>query len=143
MLEEVINMIIARGIEVANKILNSNIPIENKIIGIITSMRPTEEEIKVQESLNKPENIIMHQKINSKIIEEATPLLAEVINEGISKGIFQCNNIEERIKLLLIMSNKLLDGNTSKETIEVFIDTTEKVLGSQKGTFDFMWKIIR
>lgn len=142
MLEEVINIMIAKEVEVAKQILNSNMAIENKIVGIINSMKPKDEEMKVKEIINKTENIIMHQKVNSKIIEETIPLLTEVVQEGIKTGIFQCENIEERIKLILIISNELLDDNATKETIEVFIDVTEKVLGAKKGTFDFIWKIV-
>lgn len=142
MLEEVINMMITKEVEVAKQVLNSNMKIQNKIVAIITSMRPNDEEIKVQESLNKPENILMHQKVNSKIIKEIIPILAEVVREGIKTGIFECSDIEERIKILLVISNELLDEEPSKEKIEVFIDVAEKVLGAKKGTFNFIWKII-
>ena len=57
----------ATFINKANEILQSNLSVQEKILGIIISMRPNTEELKIQEAINIPENIVMHQKINKKI----------------------------------------------------------------------------
>ena len=53
----------------------------------------------------------MHQKINKKIIEVITPLLTEVIEEGKKQNIFDCDNVKERIEIILIITNNLFDAN--------------------------------
>lgn len=85
----------------------------------------------------------MHKKINDRIIKEAIPLLAKIVEEGIELGVFNCDNIEERIKMILIMSNQLFDDKeVNKKCISVFIDTVEKMLGAKSGTLSFIEELI-
>lgn len=142
-LDLVINDMIDKEIIVASKYIEMQIPIEQKLIGIITSLRPSIDEKNIAIALNDDTNIKMHRKYNDKLIDSGTKLLKEIILEGINKGIFNCNNIEERIKLLLIMSNELFDNNNySEKDIEVFVDTTEKMLGASKGSMNFITNLI-
>ena len=142
-LDLVINDMIDKEIIVASKYIEMQIPIEQKLIGIITSLRPSIDEKNIAIALNDDTNIKMHRKYNDKLIDSETKLLKEIILEGINKGIFNCNNIEERIKLLLIMSNELFDNNNySEKDIEVFVDTTEKILGAKKGSMKFIADLI-
>ena len=142
-LDLVINDMIDKEIIVASKYIEMQIPIEQKLIGIITSLRPSIDEKNIAIALNDNTNIKMHRKYNDKLIDSGTKLLKEIILEGINKGIFNCNNIEERIKLLLIMSNELFDNNNySEKDIEVFVDTTEKMLGASKGSMNFIANLI-
>ena len=142
-LEEVINMMINEELATAKQVLNMPISIPEKLVGIITSLRPKIDEKEIQDTLNKKENIVMHEKINNRIIEEAIPLLEQVVNEGIEGNIFNCNHIKERLRMLLILSNELFDGNKiDLNQVEVFIDTTEKILGAKEGTLSFIKMLI-
>ena len=85
----------------------------------------------------------MHEKIGRRVVDEAVPLLTEVVSEGIRQGIFTCDHIEERVRMILIMSRHLFDsGNFSEGDIEVFIDIVEKILGAQAGTLGFIRGLI-
>lgn len=146
-LEKVIEMMIEEECKKANEILQSNLSVQEKILGIIISMRPNTEELKIQEAINIPENIVMHQKINKKIIEVITPLLTEVIEEGKKQNIFDCDNVKERIEIIIIITNNLFDANEQNSRklniyIEIFIDLIEKLLGAKKGTIDFAKNLI-
>lgn len=146
-LEKVIEMMIEEECKKANEILQSNLSVQEKILGIIISMRPNTEELKIQEAINIPENIVMHQKINKKIIEVITPLLTEIIEEGKKQNIFDCDNVKERIEIILIITNNLFDANEQNSRklniyIEIFIDLIEKLLGAKKGTIDFAKNLI-
>lgn len=143
LLENVINEILDKEVEAAIGILNSNLPLEQKIVGIIVSMRPTIDEKDIKDTLNKPENILMHKKINDKVIHKATPLISKVVEEGIKTKTFNCDNVEERVKLLLIISSKMFDTDEfTKESIHVFIDTIEKTLGAKKDSMKFIINLI-
>ena len=142
-LEEVINMMINEEIAIAKEVLNMPISIPEKLAGIITSLRPKIDEKEIENTLNKKENIVMHEKINNRIIEEAIPLLEQVVNEGIESKIFNCNHIKERLRMLLIISNELFDSNKfDLNEVEVFIDTAEKMLGAKEGTLSFIKMLI-
>ena len=111
MLDEVINKMINEEIIEAKKVVLMPIPIEQKVVGIVTSLRPKSNELNIVETLNNDNNIKMHMKYNKRIIDEATIILKDVVLEGIDKEVFNCTNIEERIKLLLKMSNDTFDDN--------------------------------
>lgn len=89
------------------------------------------------------ENIVMHEKVNRRIVEEAVPLLTEIVKEGISQGMLSCNNIEERVKMLLIISQHTFDdGDFGDRDVEVYIDTVEKTFGAEAGTMNFIRELI-
>lgn len=144
MLEEVIGMMIDQEMETASRILQAEIPVPQKIIGMISSLRPTQEERPIEGALMQPENIVMHEKIRKKIVEMAVPLLSKVVEEGIGQGIFACDNIAERVRMLLVISSSTFDeGCFTERDIEVFIDMTEKLLGAESGTMGFIRELIR
>ena len=144
MLEEVIGMMIDQEMEAAGQILQAEIPVPQKIIGMISSLRPTQEERPIEGALMQPENIVMHEKIRKKIVEMAVPLLSKVVEEGIGQGIFACDNIAERVRMLLVISSSTFDeGCYTERDIEVFIDMTEKLLGAESGTMGFIRELIR
>ena len=143
MLEEVIDMMIASERQAASQVIASDIPVPQKIVGILTSMKPSEEEMPIQDALFQPENILMHHKVRAKLIDVLTPLISEVIEEGVEEGIFDCDNIEERVRMLLIISDATFnEGKFSQRDITVFIDMTEKLLGAETGTMGFIYDLI-
>ena len=144
MLEEVIGMMIGQEVEAAGQILEAEIPVPQKIVGIITALRPTKEETPIEGALMQPENIVMHEKIRKKIVEAAVPLLSRVVEEGIAQGVFSCDCIPERVRMLLVISSDTFDeGRFTEPDIAVFIDMTEKLLGAQPGTMGFIRDLIR
>ena len=144
MLEEVIGQMLDRQEENAKAILGSGMPIPQKIVGIVASFRPEQTEEAINEALHRPENSFMHEKTLRSIVERAVPILTEVAEEGIKAGIFSCNNVTERVKLILLISNSLFndDGFTERD-VEVFIDTVEKILGAGEGTMGFITELIK
>ncbi|MCR4807101.1 MAG: TetR/AcrR family transcriptional regulator [Lachnospiraceae bacterium] len=143
-LEEVIGMMIDKEMEAAEQILAADIPAPQKTVGIISSLRPTQEEQPIEGALMRPENILMHNKIKQKLVERTVPLLTEVVKQGIDEGIFDCDNIPERVRLLLTISTEIFDeGQFSEADIAVFIDMSEKLLGARPGTMGFISGLIR
>ena len=143
-LEEVIGMMIEQETEAAKQILEADLPVPQKIAGIISSLRPTREESSIEGALMQPENIIMHDKIRRKLVETAVPLLSKVVEQGISEGTFSCSNIPQRVRMLLVISSDLFDeGRYTEEDIIVFIDAIEKLLGAKPGTMEFVRDLIQ
>ena len=143
-LEEVIGMMIEQETEAAKQILEADLPVPQKIAGIISSLRPTREESSIEGALMQPENIIMHDKIRRKLVETAVPLLSKVVEQGISDGTFSCSNIPQRVRMLLVISSDLFDeGRYTEEDIIVFIDAIEKLLGAKPGMMEFVRDLIQ
>lgn len=143
MLEDVIEMMIESEAGMARQIIGMDIPVPQKIVGIIASVKPAEAEQPIEDALFHPENVLMHNKVRKKLIDVLTPLLSEVVEEGVEKGIFECDNIPERVRMLLVISNATFNESAfSERDISVFIDTTEKILGAEKGTMSFISDMI-
>lgn len=143
MLEEVCMMMIDEEAEKARQFVDADIPIPQKIIGIISSFRPAGEEATITDTLNMPENILMHDKINRRGVEVIVPIVSSVVEEGIREGIFSCDNVYERVRMILIVSNTLFDDyRFSENDVIVFIDLIEKLLGAAPGTMEIIKQLI-
>lgn len=145
MLEEVVNMMIDDGVERAKQVVNSNLNPEQKLVYTILALRVTPEEQSVQDTIHSKENIILHKKINDRVIDEAVPLLSFIVREAKKEGLFECDdNIEERVKMTLILSNEMFDnGDINEAKVSVFIDTLEKIYGAKSGSLSFIKKLIK
>ncbi|MBQ8305090.1 MAG: TetR/AcrR family transcriptional regulator [Blautia sp.] len=142
-LEAVIEMMLDQEIEAAKQVMAAEIPVPQKIAGIITSIRPTQEEQPIEGVLMQPENVLMHNKIRRKLVEKAVPLLSEAVEEGIAEGIFACDCIPERVRMLLLISSDIFDeGSFTEREVAVFIDMTEKLLGAEPGAMEFIRPLI-
>jgi len=142
-LEAVIDMMLNEEIAQAKSIVSAPLPVPQKIAAVIMAMHPKQEETSIANALEARENIVLHEKLNKRVIEEAVPLLAEIVQEGISQGIFCCEQVPERVRMLLMMSMQMFDDSAFTENdIMVFIDMTEKMLGAQPGTMAFIRALI-
>ncbi len=142
-LEAVIEMMISEEVKRAKMAISAPIPVPQKIVAVILSMRPQQEESGIANTLERRENIVMHEKINPRLLEVTVPLLTEVVKEGIEQKIFNCTNIEERVKMILFMCQRIFDGDSFNERdVEVFIDMVEKTLGAETGTMSFIKGLI-
>ena len=143
MLEEVCMMMIDEEAERAMQVVNADMPIPQKLVGIISSFRPAGEEKAIADTLNRSENILMHDKVNRRGVEVITPIVAGVVKQGIEEGIFSCDNVHERVRMILIVSNSLFDDyEVTEKDVNVFIDLIEKLLGAKPGTMAFVEQLI-
>ena len=142
-LEAVIDMMLEEEVGRAKEVITASLPVPQKLVSVIYSLRPAQDEQGIVNALDAKENIIMHEKVNRRIVKEAVPLLTEVVEEGISQEIFECSYIEERVKMLLIMSQHIFDdGDFTDRDVEVYIDMVEKTLGAKIGTMGFIRELI-
>ncbi len=142
-LEAVIDMMITEEVAKAKEVVASPMPIPQKVAAVIYSLRPGQEEQNIAQVVESNENIILHEKLNKRLIEEAVPLLSEVVWEGNRAGVFECEQIEERVKMILIICSRLFDEDDFTENeVTAFIDVTEKILGAQPGTMSFVKELI-
>lgn len=144
-LEEVVQMIIDEGVKNAKMVLETDLGIEEKLVNSILALRANPHELSLQNTINLPENIVLHKKINDRLINEAVPIIAKIVSDAKEKGIFNCDdNIEERVRMTLILSSELFDHNkVDKNSVLVFIDTLEKIYGAKKGSLSFIANLIK
>ncbi|MCR4748286.1 MAG: TetR/AcrR family transcriptional regulator [Lachnospiraceae bacterium] len=143
MLEEVIGMMIEKEKRSAEEVLDMPLDPIMKTMGIIRSFTPEVDEQTIEEALHSPENIVMHEKVKKRLIEEAVPLLSQVVEEGIKEGLFYCDHIPERVRVLLVVSNEIFNEETFTEgDVLVFMDMMEKMLGANPGSLSAIKSLI-
>lgn len=143
MLDEVVEMMLEQGAERAAEMLHSTLSIPEKIVSIILAYRPMANEKVIQDALNQPGNILLHDRVNKKLIANAVPLISEIVREGIRQRVFDCEQIEERVKMILIISSQIFDdGDFTSDDVIAFIDIVEKSLGAKPETMSFIRELI-
>lgn len=143
MLEAVVEMMLEKGSERAARVLGSPLSIPERIVGIILAFQPTADELVIRDTLNQPENILLHDRVNKKLLAHAVPLISETVREGIRQGLFECEQIEQRVKMILIISSRVFDdGDFTNQDIIAFIDLVEKAIGAKPGTMGFIRELI-
>lgn len=144
-IERVTEIVVMRAEEAASNPERSPVM---KMLNIILSMRVEREvDNDIMEELHKPENALMHQKSLNLIVTRVTPILAKVVDEGISQGIFKSDFPVQYMQIFLTSSITLLDDGIfqvkpeeQQMTLRALVALLEKMLGVQEETF---WNVAK
>jgi hypothetical protein len=88
----------------------------------------------------KPQNALLHQKMQERLIGGVVPLISELIREGNEEGIFDSNFPDEAAEMIIIYSNIAFDslaGITGEQLMQkskAFICHTERILGAAESS---------
>ena len=99
------------GLEKAQAIVtDSQLGIEEKLLSVILSQKPKKPVKKnVLSIIHKPANVLLHQKILSEYVLRLSPILTEIIQEGIAKNIFITPYPREITEILLTAGLVIFD----------------------------------
>ncbi|MBW8348768.1 TetR/AcrR family transcriptional regulator [Bacillus sp. IITD106] len=149
--EEVMDAIVMRfveaGVNAAKKIaLDSNLSASEKLFKIIMAQKPNGDgKEKMIEELHQVDNAEMHQKSLVETILHLTPVLTEVIEQGIEEGKFNTPYPKETVEFLLVASQFLLDEGIfnwePQELMEkavALVHIMETTLGAETGSFAYI-----
>ncbi len=102
---------------------------------------------KTNKGLHHPSNRELHEKTNVQIIKRLSPVLAEIVDQGVKEKCFKVNNTLETVQFLLTASQFLFDeelfGWNKNEILTrqiVMREIIEKSLGAKKGSLQFLQK---
>ena len=68
----------------------------------------------IMEHIHKPQNALMHQKIQKVIINGVTPILTGIIQEGIEHGLFSTPYPYECMEMVVTYANTVFDDDMVK-----------------------------
>jgi len=95
----------------------------------------------IMEQIHRPQNALMHRKIQRMLIVGITPILAGVIRDGAEQGVFSTPFPYECMEMVVIYASTVLDDDvvplTEEERaarIEAFVFNTERLLGADSGS---------
>lgn len=117
---------------------------------ILMAQKPdSERKEQMIEQLHQANNAEMHQKSLVETILQLTPILTEVIEQGIEEGAFTTDYPEETIQFLLVSSQFLFDEGIFQwephelmRKAEAFTSIMEKSLGAAPGSFSYILGVI-
>lgn len=96
----------------------------------------------VLEQMHRPQNALLHQKMQERILSGVVPLIAKLIEEGNAEGTFDSAYPDEAAEMIMTYANTAFDtlAATTPEQMErksrAFICHTERILGAEKGSLD-------
>lgn len=144
----VVNAEVAAAKEIA---ANPEISALHKLFQILMMQRPAKggSKEKMIEQFHQPNNAEMHQKSLVQSILRFTPIITEVVEQGIEENIFATDYPQETTEFLLVSSSFIFDEGLFDwqpaellRKAEAFVNVMEMVLGAEKGSFDFVYEMI-
>ena len=143
-LDAIVDRMISRSVAGARGIIkDTRFPLLERLTGAILSLNLNSGAgAEVLEQIHKPQNALLHQKAQERLIGEVVPLIAELIEEGNKCKMFHSKYPLDAAEMIIIYSNTAFDnlaGLSPKEMqdkMEAFIYHTEKILGAKEKSLE-------
>lgn len=138
MIERITERILSKAFVIAE---NDNIPILERITLTIMSLNIENDlgqDVMVQ--VHKPQNALLHQKMQEKMMAGVNPLITSLIEKGIKQGICNTDYPAEVVEMIMLYSNTAFDSvmeyseEERNKKIAAFIYNLERLLGMDKGS---------
>lgn len=120
-----------------------SLPIFQRFIQTVLALRldtSEEEGQDMMDFVHRPQNALMHQKVQAAVVKEITPVLTRIVEEGIEQGLFQTEYPYEAVEMAMIYANTVFDAQelASSEEMKVqrvngFFYLLERMLGVEEG----------
>lgn len=149
-MNEIVMRFIAIGVDSAKSIASDpNLKAPEKIFRIVTTQNQgTGRKEPIIQQFHQVNNAEMHQKSLVETILQLTPIITEIVKQGIIEGSFKTPYPKEVVEFLLVSSQFLFDAGLfqwkPQEIIEkskAFAYIVETMLGSEKDSFSYIYKI--
>jgi len=119
-----------------------SIPIVERIIRVVMALNFSGGSSRqIMEHIHKPQNALMHRKLERVVIRGVTPIMAGIIQEGVEQGIFHTPYPYECMEMVVVYANTVFDDDmvpmTDEERaarIQALIFHVERMLGARSGS---------
>lgn len=154
--EEILNGVIKRvSDQIISKLTqiagDSSRPVMERLVQAILSLN-AEPQLgpEVMAQVHKPQNALMHQKMNDEMLAGIIPVLTDLIEEGTREGIFHTEYSRCVVEMTLLYSTEAFEERLIRnlsseelgEKINGFIRNTELLLGMKAGSLSESFKRI-
>ena len=141
LIERMNRVLIARAEKIAG---DRSIPVVERMVCTIAGMNLEESDSsighEVLEQVHKPQNALMHQKMQQGILDGVVPVISSLVEEGNEQGIFHAEYPRETTEMLVLYASIAFDSRMGQtpEQLEIraraLIRNTEKLLGVESGS---------
>ena len=93
----------------------------------------------VMQQVHRPQNALLHQKLQDRLLRGVIPLIALLVEDGIGQGIFHTDYPREAAEMIMLYSYSAFDDLAQQteaerqQRIAGFIYNTERILGASEG----------
>lgn len=137
MIDRIVEQTTAKAKDIA---MNQSVPVLERLTNTILTLN-IDNEIShmVMEQVHRPQNALMHQKMQEKLLSRVNPLITQILKDGIAQGIWHSKYPKEAVEMMMIYSNTAFDDlaehspEERKKKIAGFIYNTERILGMKEG----------
>jgi hypothetical protein len=120
---------------------DTSVPVIDRLVMTIASLNvETDIGHEIIGEVHKPQNALMHQKMQENLTSGMVSVLLELAEEGVEQGIFSIKYPAETIEMLVLYSNIAFDdyheknSSSMEKKIAAFLYNTEKLLGAREGS---------
>ena len=141
-LDAIVNRITNAGIARAKIIVSDKtIPLQDRLTGIIMALNVSGDvQEEVFEQIHKPQNALLHQKMQEQLLSGVVPIITTLIEEGNEIGLFDSKYPAEAAEMIMIYSSVAFDefSDLSAREIEIkgkaFICHIERILSAKENS---------
>lgn len=138
MIERITRQLIAKATDIVQK---KEIPVLQRLTMTIMALNVNNElGLEVMQQVHKPQNALMHQKMQETLLSGVNPLITGLIEEGIQQDIFRTDYPAEAVEMTMLYSSTAFDSMTvyteeeQQRKIVAFIYNLEQLLGMEHGS---------
>ena len=138
MIERITRQLIAKATDIVQK---KEIPVLQRLTMTIMALNVNNElGLEVMQQVHKPQNALMHQKMQETLLSGVNPLITGLIEEGIQQDIFRTYYPAEAVEMTMLYSSTAFDSMTvyteeeRQRKIVAFIYNLEQLLGMEHGS---------
>lgn len=120
---------------------DADIPVMERLVRAIMALNLDNElGNMVMEQVHRPQNALLHQKMQKSLLSGVNPMITALVKEGIAQGLFHTDYPEGAVEMTMVYSNIAFDGLeelTKEETyrkVIAFSYNVERLLGVKEGS---------
>ena len=141
-LDAMIDRILSETVRKAGNIaLDESIPVLERLTKTVLAANvDTKTGDMILEQVHKPQNALMHAKMQEKLLTQLVPLFVKIIEDGMARNLMQTDYPEETIQMLLMYSNSVFDDaieyseEEQQKKVRAFISNSEDLLHMERGS---------
>ena len=150
-MDAIIERLLNQVLEKIEKLMtNDSLSQAEKFMGFFTSINLTQltGDEEIVDYFNQPQNALFHEKSNRLLIKKLSPVLAQIISEGMESGLFDTPYPAETAELILVGITGFVDSkdspveeNQTNRRMESFLYNAARMLGMSQSGLDGFKKL--
>ena len=150
-MDAIIERLLNQVLEKIEKLMtNDSLSQAEKFMGFFTSINLTQltGDEEIVDYFNQPQNALFHEKSNRLLIKKLSPVLAQIISEGMESGLFDTPYPAETAELILVGITGFVDSkdspveeNQTNRRMESFLYNAARMLGMSQSGLDGVKKL--